>query len=201
MKALRFYSGCWIGMFLLAPYAWGESALSSRVVTECTVHYSHELENWSGISPAARQRVAKTLCRQIHGEQMWNGRPLLIGLIGPSPRENSEILHAIRSLLFGTSNTLFRWRYGREALREWQAKAEGGLFGGVVTVEMEGVNASDTELQANRVSDALAYMSANQMDSFVLAIQSQKEETRKLLEEMNVAWVDLNTPECEGNLN
>lgn len=186
-------------MFLLAPKAWGESAedlshFVRSVNLACTETVSAHLEKWRGISPANRKSLTVALCEDdrvlwpiaenrlgevaVEYEMRFRNRnhygPLLIGLIGSSPREASEVMHAIRSLLFPGSRTLFEWSKERAKLRAWQADHEGGKFGGVMYVSVEG---ADTERrlydQIRAATDAMTFALAYHMDSYVLVVSTE----------------------------
>lgn len=211
-------------MSLLAPQAWGESeglsGWQNRLRAECASHFGRKLESWQGIAWANRNRIAQALCSDdrvfwpfaaeiqpqlaplLEGEYNKSGhdRPLIIGIIGASTRENSEALHAIRDLLFPSSNTLLRWTGNNRAMEMWRSSMEGGLLGGVVMVDFE--DSSDgTRLQVMRMKAALSYMQQNQMDSYVLAVQSRTDVRDKFANNPDIKWISFDAnPSCASYL-
>ncbi|MBX3020319.1 MAG: hypothetical protein KF799_01475 [Bdellovibrionales bacterium] len=212
-----------IWMSLLAPRAWGETegliSWRARVQANCATHFGRKLEAWPGIAPSNRVRLARALCRdervfwpyaseaqpqlgpllEEKFARVANHMPLLVGVIGPSARENSEALHAIRDLLYLPSDTLFRWRDNLAALQTWRGRMDGGLMGGVVMVDFDKTDKNSTLLNVSRTLNAMSHMSTHEMESYVLAIQSRQDVRDHFSDLPQITWVDFNVDQtCEN---
>lgn len=210
-------------MFLIAPTAWGEtteglSTFVGSVQRICRNSYVRELAVWRGISFGNRDLLAKSLCEDdrvfwpfaegqfgeeaTHFEESFRNKPnfgpLVVGLVGGSPRETSEILHALRTLLYPTSNSILQWTGDRGKLREWKSNARGGLFGGVIEVKINGDTESQRLNHIDVANDAMSYTMAHHMDSFVLVLSSREDIRKSFPTKGNpIKWVSLETSDCD----
>lgn len=206
-------------MFLLAPPAWGVvkgiTDWTANMRGACTARFTERLKLWSAITPQNRMRLAAALCRD--DRVFWTfalendpsvaavteelvetkaAKPLMIGIIGQSERENSEALHAVRDLLYIDSTSLHNWRNDPAALESWRRRQDGGFLGGVVFVEMAG-GRNELRLQAERAREAVRYMAANEMDAYVFAIRATQ-DVRSYVNDIPIQWVKFTEPaDCE----
>jgi hypothetical protein len=197
---------------------------SSRMHHACTEHFAQKLAAWQGLAPVNRLRLATALCEDDRVfwpfadaqsqltemlEEQFRVRtpqgPMVLGLIGASPREVSEALHAVRDILFPSSKLLFRWTGDARPLRDWLARMDGGLMGGVVFTEVAANGSrAKTDLDLERANNAMELMKKQKLEGHVLVISVPADLHPNLDMVSNpIRWVNFEGPTaaCEGRLS